>query len=480
MEDKMQDQTPDVRPRRRRKRTRLDIIKEQYLPYLILALAAVVIVTLCVGKIRRTVQVQKANQAAAEAESQAAAQLEAQEKEQAAQLLTQSAALAEAYDFDGAIAALDSFTGDISKYPELLTKQAEYVQSKSQMVAWDDPSKIPNLSFQLLIADPARAFADDIYGDAYNRNYVTTDEFSKILQQLYDNGYMLVSLSDLVTEDAAGEGTGFSAATLYLPQGKKPLVLTQCAVNYFTYMTDGDGDGLPDKDGDGFASRLVVDSNGKIVNEMVDAQGNLITGAFDLVPILDNFLEEHPDFSYHGAKATLAVTGYDGIFGYRIDSTAKTAENTEYYNQQIEGAKAIVQALRDDGYELACYTYEHFGYGDETADRISQDLTSWKNEIVPVLGSVDILVYPFGSDIAENRADAYSGDRYNVLKEAGFRYFIGMDNTVSSWADVQSGYFRQTRKLVTGAYMTYSSSMFDGLFDSASVLNTQRGTVPQQ
>ena len=44
-------------------------------------------------------------------------------------------------------------------------------------------------------------------------------------------------------------------------------------------------------------------------------------GKYDLVPILDRFVEEHPDFSYRGAKAILALTGYNGVLGYRTDET---------------------------------------------------------------------------------------------------------------------------------------------------------------
>lgn len=454
--------------------------KRNYLPWLIVAAAVLLMLAFTIGAIHRSATMRKAKKDAADAESKAAAQLAEQYRTEAASLITQADALAAKYDFDGAIALMDSFSGSTTDFPEILTKRSEYAGMKDSMVAWSDPSQIPNLSFQLLIADPSRAFADDTYGEAYNRNYVTTDEFSKILQQLYDNGYMLVRLQDIAPATTNEDGTtAFSAATLYLPAGKKPLVLTQCAVNYFTYMTDGDGDGLPDKDGDGFASRLIVDENGKFSNEMIDAEGNLVTGAFDLVPILESFIAEHPDFSYRGARAVLAVTGYDGIFGYRID--ADTQENTDgdYFQEQVSGAKAIVSALRDAGYELACYTYDHFSYGEETAARISEDLSDWSSEITPVLGDVGILVYPFGSDIAEYRAGSYSGDRYETLRDAGFRYFIGMDNSTPSWADVNGDYVRQTRRLVSGAYMAYSADLFADLFDAASVLNSQRGTVPQ-
>lgn len=478
MEDTPMEPNQETPRRRRRKRTKWELFKENWLPYLIMAAAALLIVIFIAGGVSRAVRANRAEKDKQLQESQQAAQQQDAAKKQVEDLIARADKLAEAYDFDGAIALLDSFTGDTALFPELLTTRSNYMKAKMELTEWSDPSQVPHLSFQLLIADPARAFADETYGKAYNRNYVTTDEFSKILDQLYANGYMLVRLSDIVTTTVAEDGSkSFSANTLYLPKDKKPLVLSQCAVNYFTYMVDGDDDGLPDKDGDGFAYLLDVDENGKFYNKMVDAAGNEVTGAFDFVPILENFIEAHPDFSYRGARAVLTVTGYDGVFGYRTTSKAKEARGKAYYDEQVAGAQKIVSALRDTGYELGCYSYLLFGYAGEESSRISQDLNAWKKEVTPVLGDVEIFIYPFGSDIADYRPSYYSGDRYEVMKEAGFRYFIGMDNT-QNWADVTPEYFRQTRRWVTGSYMAHSPEMFSGLFEASAVLNGQRGTVP--
>ena len=42
-------------------------------------------------------------------------------------------------------------------------------------------------------------------------------------------------------------------------------------------------------------------------------------GDYDVVPRMDSFIREHPDFSYHNARGTVALTGYNGVFGYRTD-----------------------------------------------------------------------------------------------------------------------------------------------------------------
>lgn len=462
----------------RRKRSRAQVFKESFLPVIIAGIALVLIIVFIVGAITRNSQKRKLEK---EASVQASIAAENEEKRQALeadQLLMRAEELATGYDYTGATAILDSFTGDYTKFPQLDAARIRYQEAQAQLVVWEDPSQVVNLSFQLLIADPDRAFSNSEYGSSYNRNFITTGEFSKILTQLYENGYILVRLSDFLTTETDAFGvTAFTAKPLYLPYGKKPLVLTQTNVNYNTYMIDGDGDKLPDKDGAGFASRLTLDVDGNITCEMVDRAGNTVTGAYDLVPILDEFVAAHPDFSYRGAKAILALTGYDGLFGYRTNLSALETFSADEYNHEVEDATQMGIALRKDGYTLACYTYENLAYGERGVAEIRADLGSWGDEVVPLIGDLDILVFARGSDIA-GEEESYSGEKFTVLAQSGFRYYLGFCEDGTRWATVENDYVRQGRLTVTGSTLTYHPEWFEGIFDVPSVLDSTRGTVP--
>ena len=133
-------------------------------------------------------------------------------------------------------------------------------------------------------------------------------------------------------------------------------------------MTDSDSDGKPDKGGDGFASRLLV-RDGKLTCEYVDADGQTLYGSYDLVPLLDDFLEQHPDFSYRGARATIAVTGYQGAFGYRISNDYKAKLGDEAFAQACKDAREVADALRAEGYTIASHSYGHLTYGDISPER---------------------------------------------------------------------------------------------------------------
>jgi len=385
--------------------------------------------------------------------------------------LEEADALAMGYDYDGAIAVLDSYPGE--QPPEILASKAHYVTLKTKLVEWKDPSAIPDLSFNVLIADPARAFTDKDLGGQYNRNFVTVDEFEKILEQLYANGYVLVDFDSFTETNVDLDGNAnFFTTPIALPEGKKPVMITETMVNYFSYMVDSDEDGKADADADGFAYRMIVDENGDIKAQMVDANGQIQTGNYDLVPILEDFIKIHPDFCYKGARAILAVCGYEGVFGYRTNTSYIESVGQAYYDEQVAGAKTLVEALRNKGYSIACNTYGNVAYGDRSATQIQADLQEWTDQIKPVLGEVDILVFARTSDIGD-----YSGAKFDILYSYGFRYFLRHGSL--PYAEINNTYVRQSHLLVTGENMAWNAEMFAGLFDPRSVLHPERGQVPQ-
>ncbi len=461
-------------PRRRRRKSKLQIFKEAYLPTVLACLSLVLILVLCAGAIGNAIDRKRVNDKAQQESEQAAANEAERVAQEAEAIMDEAEIMAAGYNYEGAIGLLDSFSGKIEDYPEMVTMKSEFVEAQSKLVEWRDPNSIPNLAFHVLIADPGRAFADDQYGGKYNRNFVTIAEFSKILEQLYINGYVLVDFNSFTDNSSGLNGyESISAKTIYLPEGKKPVMITETMVNYFTYTTDSNGDGAPDAGGDGFASKLVVDAAGNVKAEYIDAGGQTQVGDYDLVPILETFIKTHPDFVYRDARATLAVCGYDGIFGYRINTSVISTKGNDYYNEQVAGATQVVNALRSHGYTLACYTFDNIPYGTKNANQISEDLKYWTNQITPVLGNVDVLVYAQTSDIGD-----YTGNKYTVLHNAGFRYFVSNADVAST--NVSSDYVHQKRLMVTGENMYWKSASFDGIFDCNVVLDlaTRGGQVP--
>ena len=448
-------------------------LARKYAPLAILSLILILFIWFVVGS------VQRGNQRRAEQHQESLAAQQAQQQQQilwnqeANDLLIKAEALAAAYDYDGAIAMLDTFSGNMEDFNQLVVTREHYVQTKETMVPWNDPTQIPNLSFHMLIAEPYRTFSNSGYGSTWKWNFITTSEFSKILQQLYDNGYVLVDMDDVITATKTGDGITYEVNTLYLPKGKKPIMFTQTQVNYYTYMVDGDGDGLADKKGGGFANKLILDANGRLTNEMVTQEGTTLRGDYDFVPILESFIEQHPDFSYRGARAVLAVSGYDGLFGYRTDPETAKKIGQEYYESELAALPAVLDALRAKGYKFGCYTYGNVAYGDIKVDKIEADLEKWKAEVTPLLGEVEYLVYAKNSDISTGTG-LYSGEKYELLKAAGFHYYLGFCESNSPWFVRTNEYIRQGRIMVTGNSLEKYPKMFEGLFETIPVLDSNR------
>ena len=448
--------------------------KNDVLPLIIMGTAACLIVIFVFGSISRAITTRLADKQAAISSSEAQKTLEELEAEEVESLLDKAEELATGYDYDGAIATLESFSGDKNKYPAIDSMLSSYKQTKSLLVAHNDPGEVVNLSFHALIADPARAFSDQTYGGSYNKNFVTIDEFEAILEQLYANNYVLVDMDSFVAETVTGDSITYASKTLYLPDGKKPLMITETMADYFSFMVDSDGDGNPDAKGGGFANKLVL-KNGEIKAEMVNASGETVVGNYELIPILEDFIETHPDFSYQGARATIAVCGYDGVFGYKTNPKVIQSKGQEFYDAQVAAAQEVCKAIRDAGYTFASYTYNNVDYGKKSANEIQADITSWTAEVLPILGEAQTLVYAKSSDISTT--GDYTGNKYTVLYQAGFRYFITAGSKPN--ATITNDYVRQIRLMVTGTTMANAGATYNQYFTASSVLNNQRGNVPQ-
>lgn len=463
---------PNNPRRRRRKKSKLQLFKEGPLPAIIAGVALILILTFIVGSISGAITRRKEAAELAAKESQAAEQEADRQEAEAQQIMAEAERLAAGYDYEAAINLLNSFSGDQSQYQGMITQKASYADLQATMQEFSDPSQIPNLSFHVLIADPARAWKDPNYGGQYNRNFVTTEEFSKILDQLYANNYVLVDYNSFITMSPDLDGNNvYMKNSIYLPEGKKPVMITETMVNYFAYMIDPDKDGTPDSKGGGFASKLVIDASGDIKAEMVNAEGQTVVGDYDLVPILESFIKEHPDFSYRGARATLAVTGDEGVFGYRCNTSYVQNFGNDFYEQEVAGAKQIVEALRSKGYTIACYSYANRDYRADSAQIIKEDIQKWQSQTVPVVGDVDIIVFARATDI-----DDYSGAKFTVLQDAGFGIMV--NSGTAPYAEINPDFVRQTRLMVTGNAMGWYSNRFAGYFDCNLVLDSSRGNIP--
>lgn len=381
------------------------------------------------------------------------------------QALEQAYRLAQSYDYDKAaerLRQIDNYSEDL----ELTQKISEYEAMKSKTKRWDDVTQITHIFFHSLIYDTNKAFKSDS-ADGYNMVMTTIDEFKNILQSMYEKGFVLVSIHDIVKEvkDDNGNVT-YQAGDIMLPVGKKPFVLSQDDVCYYEYMENT-----------GFASRIVLDEQGKPTCEYKNDDGSLSYGAYDMVPIVDEFVSEHPDFSYKGAKGILALTGYNGVLGYRTDP--EVYKDSPTLNDDIEAAKKVAEALKNDGWEFASHSWGHIHMAQTSWEKFKEDTDRWEKYVQPIVGDTDIMIYPFGEDVGDWHPYSKDNRKYEYLTEAGFRFFCNVDGS-QYWVQLNGDHVRQGRRNIDGQRMWQEletgKNWLDDLFDVKKVFDKARPT----
>ena len=384
---------------------------------------------------------------------------------------------AKQYDYDGAIATLNALSK--TEDTEVSSKIAEYEEAKAKLVPVD-MNNITHIFFHILIVDTDRALKDTHQGRQYNSVMTTIPEFKEVIQEMYDRGYVMVHMHDMAEMQEQPDGTKkMVKKQIMLPEGKKPFVMSEDDVNYYIYMQ-----------GSGFADKMVLDEDGKPKLQYTDKDGNVSVGDYDLVPILDAFVEEHPDFAYHGHKAILAFTGYNGVLGYRTDETfdpnspALDPKNKANPNieEDKETVKKLTQALKSDGYEFASHSWGHINFSTRSLEAIQKDTDRWERNVEPLLPDpCEVLLYPFGDDIGDWHPyqKGKEDGKYDLLEAAGFRYFCNVDSA-RVWMQYGDDFVRQGRRNLDGyrLYESYSGAAdrLSDLIDVKKVFDTRRPT----
>ena len=374
-------------------------------------------------------------------------------------LLEKAELLAKGYDYDGAIKLIKD-NENYQDYPDLTVAIDNYNSEKSTLVQ-ADITKIDHAFFHPLVYDTTTAWSSDM-ASAYNCAMTTTTEFTNMMQQMYDKGYVLVSMHDMATVNSDGKMT---QGKIMLPKGKIPFVLSVDDVNYYRKWYKK-----------GIADKLIVGEDGLVTCEATKADGSKITGAFDVAPLLDEFIAKHPDFSYKGARGILAVTGYEGIYGYR--TSARDSENTEPIESEKEKVIEVIKALAAGGWDFASHSWGHLDLKSIPYEKFKADTDRWETEVRQIFEAanvkVDIILYPFGADVGSWQT--YVGnERFNYLKSKGFSYFCNVDCT-QPWVQFNgdAGYLRQGRINLDGYNMKTRPNSLTKYFDVNSVIDKTR------
>ncbi|MEL4860112.1 polysaccharide deacetylase family protein [Pseudoflavonifractor phocaeensis] len=304
------------------------------------------------------------------------------------------------------------------------TPEPEPTTPPVPLVAWPTTAVVEHLFFHPVIAYPKWAFHDCPSSQSQKEGLddwmVTVDEYNKILQSVYDNGYVLVNMNDVWSEYTTDSGqTRMRRNTLMVPEGKKPLVISFDDTNYYEYMLE-----------EGFTSKLVLGDDGNIWAECTDPYTGetFLTQDLDAITILDKFVAEHPDFSMNGVKGCLSLTGYQGILGYRTQTNTDDTSAAFEANRQkeIAAVKPIVQRLKETGWYFGSHTWGHVNLSTWSLDKVKRDTQRWADEVGSLVGPTQILFYPHGARPDGDHDQGEPGPMFQYLHSQGFRIFASV------------------------------------------------------
>lgn len=339
------------------------------------------------------------------------------------------------------------------KNQEISQKIASLVLARQEeeknLVPYTGP--VQHIFFHPLIAYPKLAFDGDFQARGFNEWFVTIPEFEKILSSLYSKGFILVNITDLYEIIKTDNKETIVPKELKLPQGKKPMVISIDDLNYYRYMIQN-----------GTVHKLILDKEGKIATYSKNPEGKEII-AYDneIVPILDRFVEEHPDFSFRGAKGVIALTGYEGILGYRTDEQ----DSPDFEKEKAEALK-VVQVLKDTGWLFASHSQGHLNVREDTYDRLVRDTQRWQKEVESLIGHTDVYIYPFGASVKPE------DPKFKFLQEAGFRVFCGVGPT--PYLKYTEQYILMDRRHIDGIALILQAKSMRDLFDSEEIIDSVR------
>ncbi len=304
-------------------------------------------------------------------------------------------------------------------------------------VAWGKNQVVEHIFFHPVIAYPQWAFHDcpspQERKEGLDDWMVTVDEYNKILQNVYDKGYVLVDINDVWKEEVGEDGAArMVRQTLAVPAGKKPLILSFDDTNYYDYMLE-----------QGFTSKLVLGEDGEIWAQCTDpyTQETFLTQDLDAITILDKFVREHPDFSPSGAKGCLSLTGYQGILGYRTqtDRTISPGEQIAWEFQRMKeraAVRPIIARLKETGWTFGSHTWGHIRLSTYSLEAVQQDTERWLDEVGSLVGETQILFYPHGARPDGDHDQGEAGPMFQYLQSKGFRVFASVG--VESYSKIKS------------------------------------------
>lgn len=278
---------------------------------------------------------------------------------------------------------------------------------------------------------------------------ITSNEFSKILKSLYKNDYILVKPSECFEI----KNNIIERKSLFIPKGKKPLILSIDNISYGKV---------------GQVNKLILNEDGKVfsytskrsINERIHNDKEFIT-------ILEEFIDEHKDFSHNNAKGLILVSGNKGMFGYK---TQKTNANSKY---QVKKCAEIISTLKNNGWEFCAKNYNENKLNSNNMD-FASGINKWNNNVKTIIGNTIFYSFSENYELVEDL-----GYKSNLLINCGFKVFLNENFETKTYTDQKfSNALIMNVKKINGVALRKHRNEFLNMFDSEIIYDRLNRKIP--
>jgi len=309
---------------------------------------------------------------------------------------------------------------------------------------------ITHLTFETLMAFPDKALnAKNNNSSLYDQTKITPVEFENILHELYKNNYVLVKIEDL----CENQNNQYIPKTINVPQNKKPLILS---FNNVSYKSSYKNSGTVDK--------IIIDRNNQLATYTTRKSiQDRVMNNNEFIPILENFIKIHPDFSHNSARGIIFLTGENGILGYETNHKNSTAKH------EAKRVSEVITKLKTLGWKFGCNNYKYIQENDISDIEFIKQIELWMKEISPIIGDTKLYAYPYGQPSNEKFKE-------QTLINHGFEMYFS--DSLERSLTLDNNILKMTRIPINGSTLRNNYKELSDLFDCKTVYDHQNRIIP--
>ena len=270
---------------------------------------------------------------------------------------------------------------------------------------------------------------------------------------MYINDWVLVDINELYEVTNIDGVKRVNYIKPLIPEGKRPMILSIDDLNYYDFVRENAS-----------VHKLVIDENNLIAGWTPNENDGELSYDLDVVTYLEVFLKEYPDFSVRGARGIIALTGYEGVLGWRTHEL----DSPNFEREKAEAVK-VVNRLKELGWRFASHSWGHPNMPNISMEWFNNDTNRWDREVRSVIGDTDLFIYPFGAGVE------HIEERHRILRNRGFNVFFGVGLGFSTRE--RGTYLFMDRRNVDGNHFRTFRNRTDKVFDFDKVINTEERSI---